>query len=698
MLTILSKYLTKHPNLKSNLTPSLMLQLNEINVNSIKNKLTVSFLNSLKSKKDEKVTPKVDSPIFNNEYSSPRTDGIFNFFGNRSVTGNTTPRSTKSAKINKPTVRRRGRPRVSLPLAINRPEDDDSAKFVFIDEEYKFQPKKLSKQQKEKLTKPRDDIPALYQDLSQSKSNLYDNSSNSNFTQSSLLNTNSNTTKIFNNDAQSNNSPKKHETRSLTGLKNEDCIKNQNVNSDELKVVKKIQNIKRKNDKSHVVSKKCVQREMKKIKMNIVGVEDFIKSTKMRAKPPTNFTRKLRSRRNGEETNKSAVISENAGHKPKRGRRKRKYDCLINENSISVDDSIVLKNSQEEVDNLSNSIDVVENSQEPSEHIKKMFHSKTNESTIAQKIIKETEKETSVDENVKDTLQTKEVSISEMDTVSQISNTTQEDEVIEINKETVLEDKSRRPIDQMNDTSICEMSTLTLSNKDISLADMDTQSVNEHNMNFEVTIHNDCVVKLEALSDECIAKLTPPKSKHVGSKVLNLPGSPILDDTPVRLSNLLNETNDLSPIRVDNEVKVSSPQQTTRVTEDTTRVSEETPKIKTKLRHIKKPNARLEMLQNLKPNVKKLEITSKPYDTLHTSSPRSDRIKKIISKCETKSKKSPENVKEKTDLLAFVEIPNIVTTPRTSILKRKMPDTPNDGFSPSSKVKKHYINTFKINV
>lgn len=44
---------------------------------------------------------------------------------------------------------------------------DDDSKFVIIDTEYKFDRSKLSEHQKEVLKKRRDDIPSLYQDLSQ---------------------------------------------------------------------------------------------------------------------------------------------------------------------------------------------------------------------------------------------------------------------------------------------------------------------------------------------------------------------------------------------------------------------------------------------------------------------------------------------------------------------------------------------------
>ncbi|XP_018560984.1 telomere-associated protein RIF1 [Anoplophora glabripennis] len=58
--------------------------------------------------------------------------------------------------------------------------DEKSSDFVPIDTEVKFQPEKLSNHQKEVLRKRREDIPALYQDLSQSTSqDMFSSSSSS---------------------------------------------------------------------------------------------------------------------------------------------------------------------------------------------------------------------------------------------------------------------------------------------------------------------------------------------------------------------------------------------------------------------------------------------------------------------------------------------------------------------------------------
>lgn len=55
-------------------------------------------------------------------------------------------------------------------LAVSQKLTKDDDNFVVVDTPYKFDPKKLTKKQKSKLLRRRDDIPALYQDLSRSQS------------------------------------------------------------------------------------------------------------------------------------------------------------------------------------------------------------------------------------------------------------------------------------------------------------------------------------------------------------------------------------------------------------------------------------------------------------------------------------------------------------------------------------------------
>nr|CAI5862876.1 unnamed protein product [Callosobruchus analis] len=89
----------------------------------------------------------------------------------------------KGSQLNNVTPTRRKKAANVVPSKSRTPsnlDDESASKFVAIDSEVKFQPSKLSEHQKEVLKRRRDDIPALYQDLSQSQSQDFTSKSNSN--------------------------------------------------------------------------------------------------------------------------------------------------------------------------------------------------------------------------------------------------------------------------------------------------------------------------------------------------------------------------------------------------------------------------------------------------------------------------------------------------------------------------------------
>lgn len=68
-------------------------------------------------------------------------------------------------------------------------------------------------------------------------------------------------------------------------------------------------------------------------------------------------------------------------------------------------------------------------------------------------------------------------------------------------------------------------------------------------------------------------------------------------------------------------------------------------------------------------------------------SPSASRIKKLMSKFKPNSKTESLEEYRKEDVLTFSrEVPSPLAIPRSSILKRKHPDTPEDGTSPCAKV------------
>ncbi|VEN62599.1 unnamed protein product [Callosobruchus maculatus] len=93
------------------------------------------------------------------------------------------PLKVKGSQLNNTTPTRKKKAANVIPSRIRTPsslDDESASKFVAIDSEVKFQPSKLSEHQKEVLKRRRDDIPALYQDLSQSQSQDFCSKSNSN--------------------------------------------------------------------------------------------------------------------------------------------------------------------------------------------------------------------------------------------------------------------------------------------------------------------------------------------------------------------------------------------------------------------------------------------------------------------------------------------------------------------------------------
>lgn len=85
------------------------------------------------------------------------------------------PVSVKGSLIGSVSTPTRSGAKVIFPPPKSVPTvDDDEANFVMIDSKYEFNPSKMNDHQKEVMRKRRSDIPALYQDLSQSQTNSVD--------------------------------------------------------------------------------------------------------------------------------------------------------------------------------------------------------------------------------------------------------------------------------------------------------------------------------------------------------------------------------------------------------------------------------------------------------------------------------------------------------------------------------------------
>lgn len=186
-----------------------------------------------------------------------------------------------------------------------------------------------------------------------------------------------------------------------------------------------------------------------------------------------------------------------------------------------------------------------------------------------------------------------------------------------------------------------------------------------------------------------------------------LPSSPVTGDTPNRNNELLDSTMDISPIK--------SPGSTfgpiklfLGLNDEELGIADSTNKEVSKtddnpVSCLKGPSSRSAKLLNLLPNaptmvglVSHKQTAVIKQNSSVNSSPKTDRIRRMMMKYggdedqEGIANSEVEEVFEvvdREDVLEFTKVlPNSTATPRSSILKRKVPDTVEDGFSPCAKV------------
>lgn len=147
-------------------------------------------------------------------------------------------------------------------------DDEKTSEFAVIDTEVKFQKNLLTDHQKEKLRERREDIPALYQDLSQSQTQNSLSIDNQSSQIPNIVNENKNNDKTNSHEGELMDCEKLEITMEEKQVaKNEENLKKQsendsNTDSDEIEKNKK------------AISKS--QRELMKIQMDIVGGNSFI--------------------------------------------------------------------------------------------------------------------------------------------------------------------------------------------------------------------------------------------------------------------------------------------------------------------------------------------------------------------------------------------------------------------------------------
>lgn len=164
-----------------------MKKTNSYNVNSI-----------IKKTNSPSITQKSMSPHTDSNYNSPDLSNIIHFATSKRK--NESTQKIKGSILNQHLFKKNKNSVNKIPQEIKKPvsnlEDDSNAQFVFIDSEVKFDQSKLNEHQKEMLKRRKEDIPALYEDLTQSQSSsldfatdensikiqkIFENSLNSNF-------------------------------------------------------------------------------------------------------------------------------------------------------------------------------------------------------------------------------------------------------------------------------------------------------------------------------------------------------------------------------------------------------------------------------------------------------------------------------------------------------------------------------------
>ncbi|KAF5284698.1 hypothetical protein FQR65_LT13451 [Abscondita terminalis] len=217
----------------------------------------------------------------------------------------------RGSRLNDKTIRRTPKEVLKKPHANSSliVDEDDTANYVVIDTDYTFDPKKLSDHQLEVIKSRKSDIPALYQDLSQSQSNL----------------------------ASSNSDSKLPDTNFREETPNEErvnlCVPNPSQEQIEAMI--------RKNDinKDEVKKRERVEKELMKLKLDVVGGEflqniDLMGKRETRRKSDQNF-KQFKFLRVGDSTSyRHSRKSDEPKQETGRGKRKRTFDSPLNSNNL----------------------------------------------------------------------------------------------------------------------------------------------------------------------------------------------------------------------------------------------------------------------------------------------------------------------------------------------------------------------------
>ncbi|CAH0556055.1 unnamed protein product [Brassicogethes aeneus] len=636
----------------------------------------------------------------------------------------------------------KGSPKTPKEKLVPSIDDESNSQFVAIDTEIKFRPEKLNDHQKEVLQKRREDIPALYQDLSQSQSQDIFNKNNSNsnsvmekenkssnaqdVSETSIDTSEEKVTIIENNEVSST----KDVENSLQSSKSDSPKSPKRTNSPKSQ---KADESSKKNKSSKTLAeeekKRKIEAELKKLKMDIVAPDQFLLSTPRRSRKKPSNKDEEKPKKPSPEVGKRKSIAATleikeatttadkrrkstgsmgeisvAKVEPKRGRGKKGKNAEKEVTTTNKDVEIIskteeqtkqgVKRGSEDLEDFpeepvkkakltdSDTEDIIESSQEPSVCFTPISSPKKNKETL--------ENVSNIDEEI-EVAQPGDV----METQDIISN--------EFTKDMTP------PQENLNITEVNEEAPQA----NVSLADTITQTESDPcnvpmNLNpaiikldlpkkIEMTESEQFVSNMDTVS--LLSDMMAPDLEITmeNDKKEDLQSSPITVHTPTKNTELLNVTKDISPIPEKmNSEEAQAPQSNEEVNDFCFLEATVHSPDKEEKKKEEAPCKISERMQKLVQGQFESPVsTHRRKQNRMSISPSASRIRKLMSpfgygKVNLQSEfiNSTTN-EEKVDLFKFSkERPSLNGTPERSILKKKMSEHVDDGVSPGGKRKR----------
>lgn len=597
-------------------------------------------------------------------------------------------------------------------------EDISSNAFVPVDKEVVFDKEKMTEQQREKTTKRRDDIPALYQDLSQSQSHSHSTPVNNDLVEMRV--TRSSDTGLNLNGLQEvteENGVTKVDIPSKPGAKRGRKPKRTKSASpskarpstfvpiEEYAHVGPLPTPEVKNEMNDLVTSEnnsddiARQKIEKSLKMNIVGSEEFFNLPKSRTRKSRCFdlgtvtyqdfpVLKKRRRRSKIETNQKSPENLNLN------KTDVSPEVTTDENKIETTPD--KDNSIPETPTIDNVIPETEKQNDTEVN--------QNESTPKMDATPESQVMATVTQALGKDCESVTVNLYRLPHYSPTKKELEDAKML--NKKVVLNFNSS--IVSKIDFSVLDSNEDRQKNDETLTLEVAPQVPQDaiSDMETESFISNDRSMHLVTENDE--SEVVTPGKAHASS-ISSLEASPITKDTPSRTKELLDNTLDISPIKTTQttqEVARLSPDLfgsqasqevglPTTLTNGVCDVESNDFKTEETTAKLKQPSSRSAKLLTLIGHSAKMTANAKRtvlennMKTAACSSPSTDRVRKMMLSCaDSKAVEEQElQTVQLGDVLEFERaVPSPLALPKMSILKRKLPDNPDESLSPLPKV------------